>query len=85
MSPKNQTDLKNAHHTVADIIRAIEEKSADGAYIFRGESQYHEKVSSSLYRKLEEVGLLDLGVETLQKEELKYVKGYGYTQETEKI
>ena len=55
MSIQNQPDLKNAPCTVEDIIRAIEKKTADGDYIFRGESQCHDKVSSGLYRELKAV------------------------------
>ena len=55
MSKQKQSDCQNAPRTVEDIIRAIEEKTADGAYIFRGESQCHDKVSSGLYRELKAV------------------------------
>ena len=83
MSIQSQSDLKNAPCTVEDIIRAIKEKTADGDYIFRGESQCYEKVSSGLYRKLEKVGMLNLGVETFQDQELRYAKRYKYTQKTD--
>ncbi len=55
MSILKQSDCQNAPRTVEDIIRAIEEKTAGGAYIFRGESQCHDKVSSGLYRELKAV------------------------------
>ena len=80
MRIQNQSDLKNASCTIEDIISEINEKIADGDYIFRGESQCHEKVTSNLYRKLEKVRMLNLGIETFQKQELEYVKRYGYTQ-----
>ena len=83
MSKQNLSDLKNAPCTVEDIIFAIEEKTADGDYIFRGESQCHKKVSSTLYRALEKAGLLnEYDVETFQGQELKYAKTYRYTQKT---
>ena len=82
MNTRNRSESKNKQRTVDEIIDEIKEKTADGDYIFRGESQCHEKVSSHLYRKLEEVGMLDLGVETAQKEELKHAKEYEYTQKT---
>ena len=82
MSIQNQSDCQNAPRTVEDIIRAIEEKTADGDYIFRGESRCHEVVSSGLYRKLEKVRMLNLGVEIFQKQELEYAKRYRYTQKT---
>ena len=85
MNTRNRFEPKSEPRTVEDIVRAIEKKSADGDYIFRGESQCHEKVSSSLYRKLKRTGLLGLGVENVQKEELKYAKRYKYTQETDEF
>ena len=36
---------------VRNIISEIEEKSADGNYIYRGEPEWHEQVSSSLWRQ----------------------------------
>ena len=56
MKTSNQSN--NANHkprTVEDIIRAIQEKSADGAYIFRGESECNNKVSSNLFRELDAI------------------------------
>ena len=85
MSKQSQSDLKNAPCTVEEIIRTIEEKTADGDYIFRGESQCHEKISSNLYRKLEKTGLLELDVETVQNMELEYAKRYRYTPETDEF
>ena len=55
MSIQNQSDCQNTPGTVEEIIRAIEKKTTDGDYIFRGESQCYEKVSSNLYRELEAV------------------------------
>ena len=84
MSIQSQSDLKNTPCTVEDIIQAIKEKTTDGDYIFRGESQCHKKVSSTLYRALEKVGLLnEYDVETFQCQELKYAKTYRYTQKTD--
>ena len=42
-----QTDLSRVLAKIAEIA----EKSADGDYIYRGESKYHKKVSSNLYRE----------------------------------
>ena len=83
MSTRNRSDWENGLRTVKDIIDEINEKTADGDYIFRGESQCHEKVSSNLYRKLEKVRMLDFDVEVFQKQELEYVKRYRYTQKTD--
>ena len=56
MSNKPETP-NNKQHTVQDIIRAIEESSAEGGYIFRGEPEcyegdpYYGRVSSTLWRE----------------------------------
>ena len=56
MSNKSKTP-NNKPCTVQDIIRTIEEKSAEGGYIFRGEPEcyeghpYYGKVSSALWRE----------------------------------
>ena len=83
MSTQNQSNHQNTPCTVEDIISEMNKKIADGDYLFRGESQCHEKVSSGLYRKLEKVRMLNLGVETFQKQELEYAKRYGYTKKTD--
>ena len=82
MNAKNLIESKSIPKTVDEIIDEIKEKIKNGVYIFRGESECHEKVSSNLYRKLEKNNMLDLGVETVQTEELKRAKEYKYTQET---
>ena len=52
----NQSDSSNQEpRTVQDVIRAIESKSADGGYIYRGEPECYEKISSNLYRELEAI------------------------------
>ena len=52
----NQSNTSNdMPRTVQDIIDDIEENSADGTYIFRGEPECHEKVSSNLWRELDAV------------------------------
>ena len=76
---KPQTELNR----ILEIIQAIKEKSLDGDYIYRGESQCYEKVTSTLYRKLEAVGLLHLGVEYIQRSELRHAKEY--TDEIEEL
>ena len=40
---------------VQKIVQEIEAKSADGDYIFRGESKHYDLVSSTLYRKLKKM------------------------------
>ena len=83
MSTQNQSDRQTELNKVLEIIGKIAKMSADGDYIFRGESRGHKKVSSNLYRKLEKTRLLELDVETVQKKELEYAKRYRYTQKTD--
>ena len=51
--------IENDLSKVKEKINEIEEKSADGGYIFRGERQCNDKVSSNLYR--------DFDVEDIQE------------------
>ena len=84
MSIQNQSNSQTELNKVLEIIGKIAKMSADGNYIFRGESQCYPKVSSTLYRALEDVGLLnEHDVETFQCQELKYAKTYRYTQKTD--
>ena len=39
---------------IREKISEIEEKSADGTYIYRGEPKHYKKVSSTLYRQYED-------------------------------
>ena len=55
---------------VRKIIRAIEDKSVDGDYIFRGEPECYPKVSSTLYRQYEEILIDRSNVEGFQNEML---------------
>ena len=84
MSIQNQSDRQTELNKVLEIIGRLVKISADGDYIFRGESQCHPKISSNLYRALEKVGLLnEHDVEAFQHQELKYAKTYRYTQKTD--
>ena len=76
MSTRNQSDLKNVSRTVEDIIDEINEKTAGGDYIFRGESQYHEKISSGLYRELKKVKAKYSDIADVQAEIVEDAKGY---------
>ena len=52
----NQSNASNDKpRTVQDIIDDIEESSADGTYIYRGEPKCNEKVSSNLWRELDAI------------------------------
>ena len=51
MSTPNQSEPQDGLSAVLEIIRQITEKSADGGHIYRGETEYFEEVSSSLWRQ----------------------------------
>ena len=76
MSIQEQPDCQNVPRTVEDIIRSIEEKTADGDYIFRGESQCHEKVCSGLYRELRAVRVKYSDIADVQAEIVRDAKAY---------
>ena len=76
MSKQDKSTLQTELNRILEIFRNIAKISANGNYIFRGESELYPKISSNLYRKLEKVELLYLGVETVQQEELAYAKRY---------
>lgn len=83
MSIPNQSNPQTELNKVLEIISKVKKISAAGDYIFRGEAEIYPKVCSNLYRELENFKLLYLGVEAVQKDELEYVKRYGYTQKTD--
>ena len=73
MKTSNESNTPNNQpNTVEDIIHVIQKKSADGGYIFRGERQCNEKVSSTLYRDFD--GIEGFNIETIQKEMLNGAK-----------
>ena len=47
----NQSDSQNELSRILEKIDEIVKKSADGDYIYRGEAECFEKISSSLYRE----------------------------------
>ena len=47
----NQSNIQNELNRILEKINEIVEKSAEGDYIYRGEAEYFEKISSSLYRE----------------------------------
>ncbi len=76
-----QTELNR----ILEIIAEIGYKSATSDYIYRGEPECYPKVSSNLYRELEDANLLHphLKIEDIQKTELEDAKGYGYIKKTD--
>ena len=73
---KNQSDIRK-------IISEIEEKSANGAYIYRGEPECYEKISSTLYRQYRHVDVGLFRIEDIQGIELEHAKLF--TGETDEI
>ena len=62
---------------VLEIIGRIAETTADGDFIYRGEPQHYEKVSSSLWRECEDVlGTEEFDIEAIQKRMLEASKDY---------
>ena len=76
ISNESQTDLNR----ILEIISKIGKKSENGDYIYRGEPECYPKVSSTLYRELEESRIEhpERIVEEVQEEELAEAKNYTY-------
>ena len=66
---------------VLEKVQEIAEKSADGDYIYRGEPEHYEKVSSSLYREHPEIETEHFDIEIIQNEIIEAAKRY--TSETD--
>ena len=62
---------------VLEIVTTLARKAAEGGYIFRGEPECYERVSSRLYREYAEIG--DLDVASLQDQMLS--DAWDYTDE----
>ena len=76
MSTPNPSNPQNdSLSEVLEIIREIAEKSAGGDYIYRGEPECFEKVSSSLYRHTD-IEAEHFDIEIVQKEILNKAKKY---------
>ena len=72
-----QNNIPNDQQTkVWDILREVAEKSAGGGYIYRGEPECYEKVSSSLYRQYKDIDVENFKVEDVQKEILEKAKQF---------
>ena len=77
MSIQNQFDCQNTARTVDDILDKIKGRTADGDYIFRGETECHDEVSSNLYRELKStIGLESVDIGDFQDEILEQAKTY---------
>ena len=76
MSARNRSESKNKLDTVDDIINEIKRKTTDGDYIFRGEPQCYEKVSSNLCRELQAVKVKSSNINDVQTEIADAAKAY---------
>ena len=78
MNMQNQSNPQTDLNRILEIISKIGRLSADGDYIYRGEPKCYKKVSSNLYRKLEDIGIEhpEKIVEEVQKAELEEAKEY---------
>ncbi len=68
---------KDIQCKVRNIISEIEEKAADGDYIYRGEREWHEQVSSSLWRELHAHDGDKVNYNLIQESHLRDVRRYG--------
>ena len=77
MNTPNDSASQDNLNRVFKKIQEIAAKSADGDFIYRGEPQHYEKVSSSLWRKCpEELKSADFYVEDIQKKMLEVSQDY---------
>lgn len=74
---------KTELNRILEIIYKIAKKDADGDYIYRGEPECYERISSNLWRELEDAKALHLNIESLQKAELEKAKKY--SKETDEL
>ena len=70
MSTPSQPDFQNRPSTVEEIIREIEKRTVAGDYIYRGERECYEKVSSSLYREYADIEAEHFDIEIVEREML---------------
>ena len=68
-----------------DLLQEIEEQSSQGEYIYRGEPECYQRISSTLYRQYEKViETEDFDIEFAQEEMLEQVKRYtSFTDDTD--
>ncbi|MYB95338.1 tetratricopeptide repeat protein [Candidatus Poribacteria bacterium] len=76
MNRQDPVNPQTVLNSILEIVGNIAKISAAGSYIYRGEPKRYEKVSSTLYRKLEDAKMLHRNVEEVQKEEVDAAKMY---------
>ena len=84
----NESDTSSdTLNSVKSIIFDIENRSADGDYIYRGEPEHHEdfpyygKISSSLYRQYARIEADEFNIKVVQEEILAEAKTYSHETE----
>ena len=71
---------------ILEIIRNVAEATAGGDYIYRGEPQHYEKVSSSLWRACrQELGTEAFDIEIIQERMLAVAKDYTHEEDNFEI
>ena len=79
MNTPNDSESQKSLSEVFEKIQEIAAKLADGDFIYRGEPERYEKVSSSLWRECsEEFKSEDFDIEAIQKKMLEVSKDYTY-------
>ena len=82
--PNQPNTIDDTPSNIRDIIHEIEEKSAEGDYIYRGEPEHHDdspyygKISSSLYRQYARIEANEFNIEIVQEEILAEAEGYSH-------
>ena len=76
MNTSNASNTQNNLRRVLEKITEIAEKSADGDYIYRGEPECYENVSSTLYREHPHIEGLHLDVASVQETILEEARAY---------
>ena len=75
---RQETELNR----ILEIIGRIAETTSDGDFIYRGEPQHYEQVSSSLWRECrKEIGAEQFDIEAIQARMLELAKGYTHEED----
>ena len=71
---------------ILEIIGSVAENTADGDFVYRGEPQHYEYISSSLWRECRhELGAETFDIEAIQTQMLEEAKGYTPTEDAFEI
>ncbi len=82
ISMKNQSNPQNDLNAILEILREIAEKSDSGNYIYRGEPENYDKVSSSLWRECKrKMEMEDFDIQAIEDPILESAKNYTSEQE----